>query len=160
MRYIQPVMQPRSVHSARRSLALSRDVAVEFLALCDVAAMALRVVEDAGALTDDRPELALAALRRWCVGEATLDEVDEAAESATDAWSQAFETPAATAYGAVDWLCLGAQDDLDVIDDELSSRVLENARDTLVALGEAHDAAVSRVSNSFRWSLATHRAAR
>lgn len=121
--------------------------------------MALRAVEDGGALTDDRPELALAALRRWCAGEASLDDVDAAAGEATDAWSLAFNTPAATAFSAVDWLCLGAQDDLDVVDDELRGRVLQNARDTLVALGEEPAAAAQRVSDFFRRSLATRRAA-
>ena len=123
-------MPPRRIHPARRGLALKRGVVTEFLALCDVASMALRAVEDGGALTDDRPELALAALRRWCAGEASLDDVDAAAGEATDAWSLAFNTPAATAFSAVDWLCLGAQDDLDVVDDELRGRVLQNARDT------------------------------
>lgn len=132
--------------------------AAEFMALCDVAALALHSAESMGALRDDRPELALAALRRWCVGEATLDEVDAAAAEATDAWSVAFDAPAAPAFSAVDWLCLGAQDDLGAVDDELRSRVLDNTRDALVRAGEVPDAAEHRVQEAFRAALATRRA--
>lgn len=132
---------------------------VEFLALCDLAEVALHAVESAGHGIDDRPELALATVRRWADGGASLDEVEEAAEAATDAWSLAFDTPAATAYGAVDWLCLGAQDDLNAVDAELRDKVFENVRDTLVALGEAPEAASARVSETLQTRLAVRRVA-
>lgn len=137
---------------------MRRVAAAEFMALCDVAAMALARAETAGALHDDRPELCLAALRRWCAGDATLDEVDAAAQEATDAWSQGFTTPAAPAFGAIDWLCLGAQDALGAVDDELRAHVLANARDTLAALGEDVDAAAQQVQDTFRAAFAARRA--
>ncbi len=56
---------------------MRRSVTVEFLALCDLAEVALRAVESAGHGIDDRPELALATVRRWADGGASLDEVDD-----------------------------------------------------------------------------------
>src|SRR5690349_6447172 len=113
------VASPPPEPAVRYTREMNPDAVAEFLTLCDVAATALRSVEDAGLVADDRPELALTALRRWCAGELGPDEVDAAALDAADAWSQALHTPAATAYGAIDWLCLGAQDDLGEVDDEL-----------------------------------------
>lgn len=132
---------------------VERGVPRELVALCDVAELALRAVEARGHLTDDRPELALATLRRWCAGACSVEELDAAAEAVSEAWSGAFETPAACAFAAVDWLCLAAQDELAVVDEESRRRVLDNVRDALVALGEGRDAARARAQAAYRVAL-------
>lgn len=136
---------------------VTRRVPPELAALCDVAELALRAVEARGQLADDRPELALATLRRWCEGRCAVEELDAAAAEATDAWSAGFSTPAACAYSAIDWLCLAAQDERPVLDDEVRDRVLGNVRDALVALGEARDAAAARTAGAYRAALRRRR---
>jgi hypothetical protein len=136
---------------------VSRKVPVELAALCDVAELGLRAVEARGLLGDDRPDLALATLRRWCEGRCTVEELDAAAAEATEAVSLGFATPAALAYGAVDWLCLAAQDERPVLDDEVREWVLRNVRDALVALGEPREAAAARASGAYRAALRRRR---
>lgn len=136
---------------------VSRRVPPELAALCDVAEVALRAVEARGLLNDDRPELALATLRRWCEGRCPVEELDAAAAEASDAWSQGFATPAACAYGAIDWLCLAALDERPVLDDEVRDGVLGNVRDALVALGEPREAAAARASGEYRAALRRRR---
>jgi hypothetical protein len=136
---------------------VERDVPRELAALCDVADLALRAVEARGELTDDRPDLALATLRRWCERECSVEELDAAAEAASEAWSAAFGSPAERAFAAVDWLCLAAQDELAAVDDESRRRVIDGVRDALVALGERRDAAGARVSAAYRAALRRRR---
>ncbi|MBI5512139.1 MAG: hypothetical protein HY909_00135 [Deltaproteobacteria bacterium] len=124
----------------------------EFLALCDVVALALEELERAGQLDDDRPWLALGVVRRWSQGEATDDEVDEASEQVTEVSAFRDEGASAAAYSAVDWLCLGAQDGS--LDDELQGWVLQRSADVLVALGETPEAARSRVDVVHRAGVA------
>jgi hypothetical protein len=124
---------------------------VEFLALGDVAALGLGELERAGCLDDDRPWLALGVVRRWADGAATDDEVDEAAAEVTEVSALRDLGPTAAAYSAVDWLCLGAQDG--AADDELRGWILQRVADALAALGEAPEAARSRVDAVYRAGL-------
>jgi hypothetical protein len=136
---------------------VSRRVPPELAALCDVAELGLRAVEARGMLGDDRPELALATLRRWCEGRCTVEELDAAAVDANDAWVQGFATPAACAYHAIDLLCLAALDERSVLDEEVRDEVLGDVRDALVALGEPPEAAAARVANERRAALRRRR---
>jgi len=133
-----------------KSERVDRDASRELLELCDLAEVALHAVEMRGLLSDDRSVMALAVVRRWCEGGCTEDELDDAAEAASRAWSEAFGTPVACAYGAVDALCLAAQDELPVLDDEARDRVIDAVREQLVALGEARDAARAQVGEAYR----------
>lgn len=126
----------------------------EAFALCAVAELALVALESAGLLDDDRPELCLAVVRRWCLGEATDDEIDDAARIATEAWEAAAERPSAPAYSCVDWLCLLAQDDLaGGVDAELRGYVMAHAVACLALHGEPRDAARARCERVFEGAL-------
>lgn len=132
----------------------------EVYALCEVAQMALTAVESAGLLTDDRPELSLAVVRRWCVGEADDDEVDDAARAATEAWEAADRAQSGPAYSCVDWLCLTAQDDLaGGVDPETFGYVLANAVECLVLAGENPEAARARAQRVYDAALRSLRKA-
>jgi hypothetical protein len=128
----------------------ARAVPPALAALCDVVELGLRALEARGGLTDDRPDLALATLRRWCAGEATEDELDAAADAASVAWTAAFGTPAGPAFAAVDRLALAAQDELAALDDAAVAGVLGAVRDALAAGGERRDAAEARVRAAWR----------
>jgi hypothetical protein len=147
------VIERRSAND-QRVRPIRRGISPTFEALCEVTEAALRAIDAAGVLDDDRPELALATLRRWCAGTSTIEEVDLAANEATESWSAGFASPAArAAYGAVDWLCLIAQDQRGTVDDEAIDHVVGNVRDTFIALGEAPLAATVKAGRLYATAL-------
>jgi hypothetical protein len=134
---------------ARRAVAL---------ALCAVARAALDACERAGAVDDDRPELALATLERWCRGEATRADVRRA-RAGLAAWRAASRWapgPPADPLACVRGALWAAADFAarNLWSQERRSGACTGATRCLLAFEADEDAALARASNVYAAALA------
>jgi hypothetical protein len=108
--------------------------------------MVVREVDRRGQLDDDRPELALAELRRWCDGEASPEAVAAALELVV---GTLFERRAAAAAArCVAWACRVRSAHAGRAADERAA-VQARGREALEALGVEADEARARVALAY-----------
>jgi hypothetical protein len=111
-----------------------------------VASLVVSEAERAGHLDDDRPELALAELRRWCDGEGSPDAVIAALDQVAEVF---FEHRAASAAAwCVLWACR-VQSARRGREAEVHESALARAREALMALGADADEARARVALAY-----------
>lgn len=111
-------------------------------ALVAVARLVLIEVERAGMMRDDRPEIALSEVERWCDGKASLPDVMGALDQVASATWEHGEGNEAAAI--VMWVCR-----VNSRQREVERTVLRKSIELLVRLGEARDAAEHRIQSVF-----------